>query len=70
MPRRFNTASNARAALATLMRKREKSDIDDADYRALVYGLSQLLGYFKHIDDLKIEGRLDAIETRLQEIDR
>jgi len=30
-----------------------------------VYGLAQLLGYFKHIDDLRLNERLDAIEARL-----
>ena len=63
---RLNNAANARASLATLIKKRERDEIDDADYRSLVWGLSQLLGYFKHLDDLRIEERLDALEERLQ----
>ena len=64
---RLNNANNARASLATLIRKREKDEIPDDDYRALVWGISQLLGYFKHIDDLRIEDRLDALEERINE---
>ena len=63
---RTNTAHHARVSLSSLIRKREKGLIDDADYRALVYGLSQLLGYFKHLDAVRIEERLDALEERLQ----
>ena len=59
---RLNNAHYARVALSSLIRKREKGLIEDADYRALVYGLSQLLGYFKHLDDVRLEERLEALE--------
>lgn len=64
---RLNNVKNARASLATLIRKRERDDISDADFRALVYGLSQLLGYLRTEADLRIEERLDAIESKLEE---
>jgi len=59
---RLNNVGNARASLATLIRKREKDEIDDADYKALVYGLSHLLAYLKTEADLRIEERLEALE--------
>ena len=63
---RTNTAGNARVALSSLLRKREKHAIDDADFRSLTYGFSVLLGYFKHLDDMRVEERLDAIEAELE----
>lgn len=67
---RLSNAQNARGALASLINRREKGTIEDADYRALVYGLSQLLGYFKHIDDLRIEERLSRLEDAIENSQR
>ena len=63
---RLNNAHNAKASLATLIRKREKHGVEDDDYRQLVWGISQLLGYYKHVDDLRIEERLDRLEAMME----
>ena len=63
---RLNSAKNAAGSLATLIRRRSKHDIDDADYRALLYGFNTLLAYLKHVDDLRYEERLAALEERVE----
>lgn len=63
---RLNTVSNARASLATLIRKRERGEIQDDDFKALVYGLNTLLAYLKTEADMRIEERLEAVEEALR----
>jgi hypothetical protein len=51
--------------MARLIRYRNEGKIADGDYKTLVWGLAQLLGYWKHEADLRIEDRLQAIEDEM-----
>jgi hypothetical protein len=65
----LNSAEAARKGLTKLMRQLWRGEIEDVDtYRALIYGFSTLLSYFKHEDERSrasaIEERLSALEER------
>lgn len=62
----LNTPQNCRKTMARLVRYRSTGKIDDSTYRALVWGLSQLLGYWKHETDQELLQRIEAIEERIQ----
>jgi hypothetical protein len=63
---RLNTIENSRRTLASIIREFHKGKIDETTFRALVYGMSKLLEYFRIEKELQIEERLDAIEDRLE----
>lgn len=66
--RKFHLASipEARQAVADLINDRNDEAIDDGKYRSLVWGLSQLLAFFRLEKDIEIESRLEAIEAALE----
>lgn len=64
---RLSTHDNARRALASLINKRRRGELDTTEFRDLTYGFGKLLEYFKFAADLRIEERLDAIEERLEQ---
>ena len=59
------TAERARRHLVRLMTRLERGEIDEARFRALVYGFSRLLEYFKFEKELAFEERIRALEERL-----
>ena len=63
---RLNTAPNARRTLARIVRLFDNGELAEQKYRALIYGLSHLLAYFKHEDDLRIEERISRSEEAIQ----
>jgi hypothetical protein len=63
---RLNTAPNARRTLARIIRLYDTGELAEQKYRALIYGLSHLLAFFKHEDDLRIEERISRIEEAIQ----
>ena len=67
-PTRFelDTIPQARQAVADLINARNDEMVEDAKYRSLVWGLSQLLAFFRLEKDLQIEERLDELEAALE----
>jgi len=63
----LKTPEKARKALAKLIREiyKNESEYDIQRYRALIYGLSQLLSYFAFEKDLEIEKRIEALERKV-----
>ena len=57
----------ARLTLARLIRCYHRDELEETKFRAMVYGFNTMLSYFKHAADLRIEDRLDEIETELEE---
>jgi hypothetical protein len=57
---------SARRTLGRLIRAFHADDIDEAKFRAMVYGFNALLAYFKLDAELDIEARLEAIEKALE----
>ena len=64
---RLNLSSieNARKTLARAIRGNFRGDINERDYRNLIYGLSHLLAYFKAEADLKLEAEIEEIKRIL-----
>jgi len=62
-------ASAVRRSLARIIRERFRGSIDSERFRDLVYGLNTLLGYDRHLADLRIEDRLNTLEAALVERD-
>ena len=65
---RLNNAKNSRSSLAALVRELHRADPDPdriAQFKALVHGMSVLLQHDKHLAEIEIEKRLEAIEDRL-----
>ena len=62
----LNNTKAARASLARIIRLTANDKLEPEKFRRLCYGLSQLLAHDKHLDDLRIEERLDDIEQRLK----
>ena len=62
----LNNTQAVRASLARIIRMTANDTLDPAKFRTLCYGMSQLLAMDKHLDDLRIEERLDDIEQRLK----
>ena len=63
---RLNTIENSRKSLARLVRLRGRNEITDSDYRALVYGLSSLLAYWKLETDTAIQKDILEIKTDIE----
>jgi hypothetical protein len=55
----------AQASIARLVRARQKGKISDFDYKSLLYGFNVWLGYNKHIKEIDIEKRLEALEEQI-----
>lgn len=64
----LNTVTNSRLTLGRLMRARVAGKIDRELFRDLCYGFEKQLQYWKLEADLRIEGRLDAIEAKLEDL--
>ena len=65
---RLNTPENTRKTLGRLTRLFDAGEIKETKYRALVYGLSKLLEYFRFEKDIEIEKRILVIEEKLAEL--
>ena len=63
---RLNTIENSRKSLARLVRLRGRNEITDSDYRALVYGLSSLLAYWKLETDTAIQKDIEDLRQRIE----
>ena len=63
---RLNSIENSRKSLARLVRLRGRNEITDSDYRALVYGLSSLLAYWKLEADTAIEKDIENLRQRIE----
>ena len=62
----LRTTGEARRQLARLTRSFYQGQITEGDYRALVYGLSALLHYFKHEKQLELEERIETLEQAIE----
>ena len=61
---RLNTMTAVRKSLARCIRMYGRGELEDRQYRGLVYGLSQLVGAIKIEKDLvDFKERLEALET-------
>lgn len=63
---RLNTLQNTRRSLARLVRMRARAEIEDADYKSLVYGISHLAQFFKLETEQEYAKRLEAVEDALK----
>ena len=66
IPLRLNTVANCRRSLARVVRARGRNQIAEADFRALVWGISQLLGAFKLELETDVEQRLQELEAEIR----
>lgn len=64
----IETMWNSRLTLGRLMRYRAAGKIDRELFRDLCYGFEKQLQFWKLEADLRIEGRLDAIEAKLEDL--
>lgn len=61
----LDSTAAARRSLARLARMRFRGELDSETYRDLIYGLSALLAFDRHLADLRMEERLAAVEEML-----
>jgi hypothetical protein len=62
----LGTLEGARKSLGRWVRARAAGRVDDKTFRAVMYGCSILLSYFKAENDKLLELRLDALERKLE----
>ena len=62
----FQNAELAQASIARLVRARYKGKISDFDFKSLLYGFNIWLGYNKHIKEIDLEKRIEALEAAKQ----
>ncbi len=62
----LRTHSEARRQLSRLIRSFHQGEVEQGDFRALVYGLSALLQYFKHEKELELEERIEKLEQAIE----
>ena len=66
----YGTYDKAQRALAKMLKEFKEQSAEERDiagFRAMVYGFSALLSYFKLAADLRLEERLEAVESMLEE---
>jgi hypothetical protein len=61
----FQSAEKVQASIARLIRARYKGKVSDFDYKSLLYGFTQWLAYNKHLKEIDIEKRLEALEEQI-----
>ena len=59
----FGDAKKAQACIGRLIRLRYKKKISDVEYKSLLYGFNQWLGYEKFIKETDFEKRIEALEA-------
>lgn len=59
----FQDAKKLQTTIARLIRARANKKIADSDYKAIIYGINYWLAFEKHIKELDIEKRLEALEA-------
>ena len=62
----LKTPESAAHTLSRLLRMRINKEIDGTMFRDMTYGMNVLLSYFKHMADMRIEERIEAIENALE----
>jgi hypothetical protein len=62
----FKSPTAAQASIARLIRARQKNKISDLEYKSLLYGFNIWLAYSKHIKEIDIERRLEALEEQIK----
>lgn len=62
----LDSTQAARRSLARLARMRFRGELDSETFRDLIYGLSALLAFDRHLADLRIEERLANVEALLE----
>ena len=67
---RLNTFENARRSFARVLRAFYDGKLDEAKYKATVYGLSQYLGYVRLGEEIKATKKLDEIRAILDEMEK
>lgn len=63
----LDSPKSARKTIARLCRMRFRGEVASDVFRDLVYALSTLRSYDQLIADLRIEERLDSLESRVKE---
>ena len=61
----LRTHSDARKTLARFIRQYHAGELEDGKFRALVYAMGQLLGYYRLEVDQTILTRLDELEAAI-----
>ena len=64
---RLGSVKSCRQSMTRIIREYSKGNIVDADYRALLWGLSQVIHYWKFERDIQIEQKIDEIREVLQD---
>ena len=62
----LNNVTSARKTLARAIRAFNEGTLEEARYKGIVHGMNNLLSYFKHEDDLRIEARIEMLEKHLE----
>ena len=65
----LNNLTNSRKTLSRLIRLFDQDEIPEGKYRALIYGFSCLLAFFKAETEQEVISRIEALEIRVSEID-
>lgn len=63
---RLGSIKSCRQTMTRLVREYGAGKVDDGTYRAVIWGLGQLISYWRLETDLRIEDRIDAIEKALE----
>ena len=61
----FNSVESTRKTLTRIIRAHGAGKLEENLYRSLVWGISQLLAYFRLENDMQIEKRVEEIEKQL-----
>lgn len=62
----LSTLEATRKSYSRVLRAYARRELDTEYFRALIYGLTGLLNYWKTEKDLEIEKRIEEIEKRLE----
>lgn len=63
---RLGSVKACRQSMTRVIREYAKGRVDESLYRALIWGLSQLITYWKLEHDLQIEKRIDELERLME----
>ncbi len=64
---RLNTLENTRRSFSRILRAFYDGNLDEAKYKATVYGLAQYLGYWRLCEEVKANEKLDELLGKLKE---
>ena len=67
---RLKTIDGAVDVYCEILARYSKAEISQADARTMAYLMAGLLAYHKHVDDLRLEARIEALESQSNKSNR